>query len=151
MELEPVEIQNSKIVTAFWRKAVNISNISISILYQYPYQYQYPTTSITLGKYKTWKATGVMPALCKQRFFFNSASVLLNFYMNWASNVPLVLVNAYKHQHSESLLIFIAFVFMSNPRSIYVASMWSFSFHFHFHFCYDNLISTDTLVLSLIF
>ena len=150
MELEPVEIQNSKIVTAFWRKAVNISNISISILYQYLYQYQYPTTFITLGKYKTWKATGVLPALCKQRFFSTQPQCCLTFtwielqmfLWCWLIHISISIV---RH------LIFIAFVFMSNPRSIYVVSMWSFFFHFHFHFCYDNLMSTDTLVLLLIF
>ena len=35
---------------------------------------------------------------CKQCiFFFNSASMLLNFLMNWASNVAYVLLIAYKH------------------------------------------------------
>ena len=33
----------------------------------------------------------------KQCFFFNSVSELLNFFMNWASNVAYVLLNTYMH------------------------------------------------------
>ena len=61
--------------------------------------------------------------------FFNSTSVLLNFLMNWASNVAYVLLNTFKHHHTETL-IFTIFVAMSGPRSIYVVSVWSI-FHFH--------------------
>ena len=67
--------------------------------------------------------------------FFNSASVLLNFFMNWASNVASVLLNANKHHHSETLFLFTIFVFISRPRYIYVVSMWSiFNFRLYFHY-----------------
>ena len=72
----------------------------------------------------------------KQPFFFNSASVLLNFYMNWATNVTYLLLNTYNHYHTEARFIITIFVSMSRPRSIYVVSMWSI-FLFHLHFYYD--------------
>ena len=67
--------------------------------------------------------------------FFNSASALLNLFMNWAFNVAQVLLNMYKHHHTETLFIFSVFVSMTKPMSLYVVSMWSIS-HFYFHF-YD--------------
>ena len=36
--------------------------------------------------------------------FFNSASVLLNFLMNWASIVPYVLLNTYRHHLTVTFL-----------------------------------------------
>ena len=36
--------------------------------------------------------------------FFSSASVLLNFFMKWPPNLPLSLLNAYKHHHTETFL-----------------------------------------------
>ena len=51
-------------------------------------------------------------------FFFNSASVLLNFFMNRASNVALVLLNAYKHHYTKTH--FILSIFLSMSRSTYV-------------------------------
>ena len=58
--------------------------------------------------------------LYKQCFLFNLASVLLNFFLNWASNVAQVLLNIYKYHHNETLYIFTIIVFISRPRSIYV-------------------------------
>ena len=58
--------------------------------------------------------------LYKQHFLFNLASVLLNFFLNWASNVAQVLLNTYKYHHNETLYIFTIIVFISRPRSIYV-------------------------------
>ena len=48
----------------------------------------------------------------KTHFFFisnafcNSDSVFLNFLINWPSNVASVLLNTYKHHHTETILIF---------------------------------------------
>ena len=50
----------------------------------------------------------------------NSTSVLLNCFMNWASNVVKVLINTFKHHHTETLFIFFIFASMSRSRSIYV-------------------------------
>ena len=63
----------------------------------------------------------------KQHFFFNSASVLLNFLKNWASSVGQVLLNTYRHHHVETPLIFTIFVSMCRRTPIYVICMWSFS------------------------
>ena len=60
------------------------------------------------------------------RFFLKPRN-LLNFFMNWASNVAEELLNTYKHHHTETLFVFSTFV--STSRSIYVVSMWSI-FHF---------------------
>ena len=68
--------------------------------------------------------------------FFNSASMLLNFFMNWASNVVWVFLNTYNHHYTETHFIFSIFVSICRPRSIYAVSMWSL-FHFqHLFHCY---------------
>ena len=41
--------------------------------------------------------------------------------MNWASDVAQILLNTYKHHHTETRLIFTIFVSMSRPRSLF---MW---------------------------
>ena len=56
----------------------------------------------------------------KATLFFNSASVLLNFFMNCALNV---LLSTYKHYHNEALFVFTLFVSISKPKSIYIVSM----------------------------
>ena len=62
------------------------------------------------------------------------ASVLLNFFMNWGPNVVSVLHYTHRHYHAETRFVFIIFVSMSRPRSIYVASMQSiFLFQLHFY------------------
>ena len=61
----------------------------------------------------------------KYTLFFKSASVLLNFLINWASSVAYEHHHT-EHHHTEALLIFTIFVSMSWSRSIYVLSMWSF-------------------------
>ena len=71
--------------------------------------------------------------------FLNSPSVLLNFFLNCASNVSYVLLNTYKHHHRETLFLFTKFVFMSRPRSIYIVSVW-FIFIFIFIFIMINRI-----------
>ena len=38
--------------------------------------------------------------------FFNSALVLLTFFMNWGSYIAQVLLNTYKHDHTETLFIY---------------------------------------------
>ena len=53
----------------------------------------------------------------KDTRFFNSASVLLNFFTNQASNVTYVLLNKYKHCHTETLFIFSVFLSMSRTTS----------------------------------
>ena len=85
---------------------------------------------------------------CVSNAFFNSASVLLNFYMNRASNVAKVLLKTYNHQYAKIHFIFSIFVSMTRPRFSYVVSMWSifhFQPHFHRHYSH-NLIKIDTLV-----
>ena len=51
--------------------------------------------------------------------FFYSAPVLLNFFMNWVSDVGLALFNAYNH-HAEVNFVFsiIVYLYVSRPRSI---------------------------------
>ena len=49
--------------------------------------------------------------------FFNSASVLLNFIMKWASNVAWVLLNTCNHHYTETYFIFSVFGFISRSRS----------------------------------
>ena len=69
----------------------------------------------------------------KQRFF-NSASVLLTFLINWASNVAYVLLNTYKHHYTKTILLFTLFVSMSRRRPVYILSMWSiFNFYLYFY------------------
>ena len=69
----------------------------------------------------------------KQRFF-NSASVLLTFLINWASNVAYVWLNTYKHHHPKTFLIFTLFVSMSRRRPVYILSVWSiFNLYLYFY------------------
>ena len=73
-----------------------------------------------------------------QRLFFNSTSVLLNFFMNWASNVAWVLLNTYGHRYTDIGFIFGIFVSIPKPRSIYVVFLWFiFSLIFHCHLSYN--------------
>ena len=84
---------------------------------------------------------------------FNSVSVLFNFWMNWASNVPWELFITYRYHFTLTPLGFSIFVLMSTSGSIYVFSMWSI-FHYHFHFYYNqsyNLIKTDAVFLHVSF
>ena len=86
----------------------------------------------------------------KQSLLFNSASVLLNFFINWASNVACVLLNTYNHHYVETLCIFNIFVSISRPRSIYVVSMWSI-FHFQPHFySVNHIISVKQMHLFFV-
>ena len=39
--------------------------------------------------------------------FVNSASVLLNSFVNWASNVAWVLLNTYKHHYNETFCTYL--------------------------------------------
>ena len=66
--------------------------------------------------------------------FFNSEAVLLNFFLTCLRfNYCLwCLIHA---SITITRHIFTTFVFMSRPRSIYVAPIWSI-FHFHLHFHY---------------
>ena len=74
-------------------------------------------------------------AFYKQRFFFNSVSVLLNFFMNELQ----MLLNAYEQHHTATLFIFTMLALMSRLRSIYVASLW-FILYVHLHFHYFKII-----------
>ena len=60
--------------------------------------------------------------------------------MNWASDFAYVMLDTYKHHHTESHFIFTIFVSMSRHRSIYVVSMWSFFSFFIFIFIMINRI-----------
>ena len=55
-----------------------------------------------------------------KQHFINSVSVLLNFFINWASNIAWVLLNIYMTIIIQRHFIFSVFVFMCRPRSIYV-------------------------------
>ena len=74
-----------------------------------------------------------------QRFFFNPASVFLNFFINWASNVAWVLLDTYEHDRTGTLFMFTIFVSISRSRSIYVVSACTF-FIFIFIFIMINRI-----------
>ena len=50
---------------------------------------------------------------------FNLTLWLLNFFMNWASNVAQVLLNTCNHQYIETHFIFSIFFTMSRPRPIF--------------------------------
>ena len=52
--------------------------------------------------------------------FFNSASVLLNFFMNWVWNLAQVLFNTYNHHYNELFFIFSIFISMSRPAIPYI-------------------------------
>ena len=74
--------------------------------------------------------------------------MLLNFFMNSASDVAYLLLTAHNHNHTEAYFGFTKFVIMSWRISITVVSMWSF-FHYNPNFYYYesyNLIKTNTLV-----
>ena len=75
------------------------------------------------------------------------------FISNTFSMPASVLLNTYKHHHTETLLfIFTIFVSMYRSRSIYVIPVLCI-FHFHLHLHYDllyNFMNTDTLVFFLI-
>ena len=68
--------------------------------------------TFVLKRYKT-----KICKLEKDTRFFNSASVLLDFFTNRASNVTYVLLNKYKHCHTETLFIFSVFLSMSRTTS----------------------------------
>ena len=57
-------------------------------------------------KFLWWNLNYELTALITNELhnFFNLNSVLFNFFMNWASNVPYVLLNTHKHHHVETLL-----------------------------------------------
>ena len=76
---------------------------------------------------------------------FNSACVVFNFFMNLVLNVAQVLLNTYKHHHTDTFLMLSIFVSMSRPRTIYVVSARSI---FYFHFNYNqNPIKTSPCFL----
>ena len=68
--------------------------------------------------------------------FFKWASVLLNFFMNWASNVVYMFLNTCNHHYTETHIVFSIFVSMSRHRPIYVVSLWwKFSLRVLLSFC----------------
>ena len=67
------------------------------------------------------------------RFFNLGPSVLLSFFMNWASDVAYVLFNTYKDHHTAALYILCVLVY----------------FLFHYNKSY-NLTETSILVNLLI-
>ena len=78
----------------------------------------------------------------KQRFFFNWASVLLNF--SW---IAYVLLNIFKHQHTEKLLILTILMPIPRPRPIYMLYLRDL----FFIFIMTNRMKTEALVLLRIF
>ena len=80
----------------------------------------------------------MIPRYYKQ-LLINSASVLLNVFINWASNVTLVLLNTYKHHHTKELYIFTIFVSMSGP-GLFVPYLGDLSFIFIFIFIMINQV-----------
>ena len=51
----------------------------------------------------------VTPFFISATLYSSSASVLLSFFINWSSNVALVLLNTYKHHHVEIISIYVHF------------------------------------------
>ena len=75
--------------------------------------------------------------------FFNSASVLLNFFHKLSLKCSLGVAYTYNHHHSETLSLFTLFVSMTRSRSIYVISRLSdFYLHIHYDQSY-NLMNID--------
>ena len=63
-------------------------------------------SSWLLSQTFSWEFLEIHAFFNKQRFFQLGAffnSVLLNFFMNWDSNVAQKLLNTYKHHHTETL------------------------------------------------
>ena len=68
-------------------------------------------------------------------FFQLSLSVaLLNFFMNWASNCCLGLLNTKNHHYTETHFRFSISVSISMLRYVYFVSLWAFFFNFQAHF-----------------
>ena len=86
----------------------------------------------------------------KQRFFFNSALVLLTFFMNRASNVAQVLFNIYKHQHTETLcnLLYLCPCLELDLFMSYICDLF---FIYIFIFIIITCMDTEALVILLIF
>ena len=74
----------------------------------------------------------------KQLFFSNSTSVLLNVFMNWASNVAYVLLNTCKHHHTETFFIFTIFLSISRPGLLFMSYLYDPFFIFIFIFITVN-------------
>ena len=69
--------------------------------------------------------------------FFNSASVLLNFFMNRSSNVTSILLNTCKHHRSETFFIS-TFFCPSADLGLFMLHLCDRSIsYFHLHFHYD--------------
>ena len=77
----------------------------------------------------------------RQRFFFNSASMLLDFLMNRASNVASVLLNAHKHHYAGPHFIFSKLVSMSRP-SLFILYLCDLYFIFSLIFIVINHITS---------
>ena len=75
------------------------------------------------GRYYKLVQNSDCKLLLKATLIFNSASVLLNFFMNLASYVAQVLLNTYNHHYTETHFISRIFVSMPRPKSIYIVSM----------------------------
>ena len=57
--------------------------------------------------------------------------MLLNVFLNWASNAASVLLNTYNHHYTETNFRLYLCVSMPRLRSVHMVSCWSI-FHFHF-------------------
>ena len=85
---------------------------------------------------------------------FNSASVLLNFFMNRSSNVTSILLNTCKHHRSETFFIS-TFFCPSVDLGLFMLHLCDRSIsYFHLHFHYDwpyNLINSGKNILLTLF
>ena len=70
----------------------------------------------------------------KQHYFSTQPQRFIAFsWIELLQNLVKVLLDTYRHLHTETFFIFTIFESMSRPRSIYVVSVGS-AFHFHLHF-----------------
>ena len=83
--------------------------------------------------------------------FFYSASVLLRFFMNWSSNVALVLLNTY-NLHYAFYILYLVYLCPSlglGPFMLYICDLF-FIFKLIF-IVINNLIKTDAFVFCMFF
>ena len=81
----------------------------------------------------------------------NVSALLLNFLMNWTSDVAYALLNAYRHHLTVTFFIFSVFISLPTPSSIYIWSLWFIIINnittCNGHTCCKSEVSTICLLL----
>ena len=81
----------------------------------------------------------------------NVSTLLLNFLMNWTSDVAYALLNAYRHHLTVTFFIFSVFISLRTPSSIYIWSLWFIIINnitpCNRHTCCKSEVSTICLLL----